>query len=208
MDRNEIARIVGKIPGTGGRGDYVNNLITIAGKLPKNAAILEIGTFNGGSAITIALSAIMNNGLEKMYTIDPCLVELHKRPADYNKYSEISTYSLPSVQTNLKENNLQDIITLLHGTSEEILNIWEQKYNEKFDLIYIDGEHTYNAMKIDIQWERFAKDKAMILLDDWIVPVKKACDEYFANRPKWKIRQKHTFWPIYFTRNYDTVDVV
>ena len=200
MNREQISKVVENLPGTGGRKDYVNNLMSVISILPKDSTILEIGSLCGGSALVISLCA-MNKGLEHMYCIDPAFVKAEDRPEKYKKYS-IGTYTLDMFKKGINDNNLQDIVTPLPGLSEEILNIWEQKYNKKFDLIYIDGDHTYDAMRIDIQWEKYAKDNAIILLDDWIKPTQQAVDEYFSTHPGWIVRKDHHFWPIYYVRGY------
>ena len=73
--------------------------------------------------------------------------------------------------------------------------------------MFLDGDHTYDAMKIDILWEKYAKEQAIIMLDDWIEPVKRACDEYMLGKSKWRIRADHTFWPIYYMTNGYPVDM-
>ena len=206
MNKQEIMDISQTIAGTQGRLDYAEHLYALASCLPDNPTILEIGTQEGGSTVVIGLT--VNKTKFKMYCIDPCFVKESERPEGYKQYELIGKYTLPNVQKLLEKHNLQDNITLVPGSSEEVLNVWDEKYSDKFDMIYIDGDHTYKALKIDLLWEKYAKDKCIIVLDDWITGVKIATQEYLNdNKPEWKVRKDHTFWPMYYTRNYGDKDI-
>ena len=60
----------------------------------------------------------------------------------------------------------------MKSTSDEYFN---QSDSQKFDFIYIDGDHKYEAVKND--WE-FAKDhfEKIVLFDDYHMPTKKQND--------------------------------
>ena len=79
MDRDQIAKVVEHMPGTCGRRDYVNNLMSMISMLPKDSTILEVGSLCGGSALVIALCAL-NKGLEHLYCIDPAFIKEKDRP--------------------------------------------------------------------------------------------------------------------------------
>lgn len=100
----------------------------------KNAKYLEIGVFGGGTINFIKKSA---PGIE-------CTgVDLFE---DFKENSEnthvCGTYTLEDVQ-----NFLGPDVTLIKGDSKLILS----QIKEKYDLIFIDGNHTYEGTKADLQ---------------------------------------------------------
>ena len=107
-------------------------------------SFLEIG-FGRGYGTMCAARAIHENGGGKVVSIDPYFDENHiKRlltiyPKEWFK-----------------------LIDLKSGFSKDVL----PEIKEKFDFIYIDGDHTYDAVKFD--WEN-TKDKfnKFLLFDDY-----------------------------------------
>ena len=198
MDKNEVIRISQTMAGTGGRIDYAEHLYDLASKLPDNSIIVEIGTQNGGSACVFG-NTLKDRGA-KIYCVDPCFIKLEDRPESYKAYNEIcENYTLDTTIETFKKYSLDNIITCLPGTSEEILSRWT---GTQIDMLYIDGCHTYEAVLIDMMWLRFAKAKCMLVLDDWIQPVQQACEQQLGMFQGFNQRTDHTFWPMYYTRGY------
>lgn len=106
----------------------------------KNA--IEIGTFNGMSALFIA-SAIEGT----LYTIDISNQKIAKR---HSKDSGITN------------------IEFLKGDSLKVLPELVRKLKFDYSFVYIDGKHTYRYSKkeFDITSEFINRDKGLILLDD------------------------------------------
>ena len=101
---------------------------------PKN--ILEIGTFNGETARI--LSALFPNS--KITTLDLEFDEILK--------SELYRYeSKDKKLVNSREMNLRSLpnVTFLEKNSLGLI-----EFHDKFDLIWIDGEHSYPIAAIDI----------------------------------------------------------
>lgn len=114
------------------------------------SSLLEIG-FGRGYVTFCAARAFHDAGIMgKIVTIDPALDERFLQglrtvfPQDWFKYVQFAK-----------------------GTSQEVL----PAIQEKFDLVYIDGDHSYEATKHD--WEN-TKDKwnRFLLFDDYHLPSK------------------------------------
>lgn len=86
-----------------------------------------------------------------------------------------------TVDVNMDQNHLQNVarafpqqwmsrINFVHGKSQEVLQALD-----KFDMIYIDGDHTYDGVKRD--WE-LCRDKwnKVMLFDDYHMPTKTQTD--------------------------------
>jgi precorrin-6B methylase 2 len=93
---------------------------------PKNSKILEVGTWKGGWAITMA----QNDRSRKIVCVDP----------------------FPNLDT-IKEQFLANVETRATGqvTLFETLDEALQDSNVKFDLIHIDGEHSQSAVARDLE---------------------------------------------------------
>jgi precorrin-6B methylase 2 len=100
-------------------------------------SIVEIGSFLGRSTLAL-LSGINPNG--KVYAIDPFDVNVYKSQQD-PEYSEI----YEKFVENTKDFKNLEIIR------DKSCNAAIQLKNERFDMIFIDGDHTYEAVKKDIE---------------------------------------------------------
>jgi len=111
----------------------------------KITSFLEVG-FGRGYSTFCAAKAMTDLGLNgKIMTIDP-------------NFNEEFLNNL----TNVFPSEWFEKIKFMRGKSEDAL----EKINEKFDMVYIDGDHTYDAVKKD--WE-LTKDKynKFLLFDDY-----------------------------------------
>ena len=114
------------------------------------SSFLEIGFGRGYSAFCVA-KAMTDLGIDgKITTVDPNMNE---------EFLNSLTQVFPK--------EWFDKINFVKGTSQEML----PKLDDKFDLIYIDGDHTHDAVKSD--WE-MTKEKynKFLLFDDYHLPTK------------------------------------
>ena len=100
-----------------------------------------------------AALALSENGGGSIVTIDPAL--------DENFLNDL-TERFPK--------EWFDMIKFIKGKSQEYLADEKQR-NEKYDLIYIDGDHTYEATKRD--WELCKENyNKFLIFDDYHLPGK------------------------------------
>lgn len=148
---------------------------------------------SGGSGVLMALTVKERGGV--VYSVDPCFVPDSERPEFYSDFPILG--SLEGYLYAADKFGCEDIMIPLAGTTEEVLPRWPS--DRKLDLVYIDGDHTYECVKSDLQWLQFAKEKAIVAFDDWIVPVAEAVDEYMNEHKDWKL--KLTTIPRWYVRN-------
>jgi len=125
------------------RGLLIYSLI----KKNKLKSYLEVGYGRGYSAMCAAL-AFSELGEGKVVTVDPALSQTEIERA-----------------RNIFGKEFVDYITFVHARSQDYL----PTLDETFDMVYIDGDHTVDAVRND--WEH-TKDKynKFLLFDDYHKP--------------------------------------
>ena len=181
MTKDDVLDKACSVSGPGGRRDYAGNLYDIADQLPENCRILEIGAQFGGSGVLMALTVKDRGGV--VYSVDPGFVPVKKRPKYYEDFPILAT--LAQYMETAEKFGCEDIMFPLAGTSVEVIPRWPEE--RLLDLVFIDGDHTYECVKQDMQWLQFTKFGSMVALDDWIEPVRDACEEYLKDHPEWEL---------------------
>ncbi len=122
-----------------GLGDSAWLLYGLArSKKPK--VCVEIGSARGKSACFIGL-ALLRNGGGKLYAIDP------HNPTDWNDTNAVDSF--PIINRHLQAAGVAEFVEIIRKTSVDAAKDWKQK----IDLIFIDGDHSYEGVKRD--WELF-----------------------------------------------------
>lgn len=106
----------------------------------KPMVCVEIGSARGKSACFVG-TALKENGGGHLYAIDP-----HTK-TDWNDSESVDSYEI--MTENIRNLGLEDVITIVRKPSSDALKEWRAK----IDLIFIDGDHTYDGAKAD--WEGF-----------------------------------------------------
>ena len=123
-----------------------------------NATFVELGTFNGRSAVFMAEKIKESGKNIKFYTID---------------------ISWPDdIEKNLEP--VKGYVTPIHGSS----HILYKKFpDESIDFLFIDADHSYEAVKKDLElWYPKVKHGGVISGHDYTEPcgVKMAVDAFFT----------------------------
>jgi hypothetical protein len=125
----------------------LNFLLKVSGR---GNDIIEIGAATGQTTKRLA----MNN---QVITIDPFLVG--EDGLLMSKYEKDFHHEFLS---NIKGKN----IIFFNMGSEGAFKIWDQKIKRKIYGVFIDGEHTYEAVKNDSKWIKYVKDGGFIAFHD------------------------------------------
>ena len=137
-------------------------LYELAKSLPKEAIALEVGSYIGASSLMIA------KGLKdksKLFCIDTWNNDAMTE-GNWDSYQEFSK--------NIK--TVEDKIITIRNTSEQA----GIDFNKNIDFIFIDGDHSYEGVKKDIDiWFPKLKSKGIIIMHDigWAEGVNKVINE-------------------------------
>jgi len=174
------------LPNGVGRLDHLYYLYHYASLLPNGSRIVEIGTQFGDSALAMGMAIKGTDSV--ILTIDPCLLstnEIKKRDTELSKLEFGFTESIVnSILERVKQAGLEGYIIPIPGTSEEVLKQWDGR---KINMLFVDGTHTHEAVKIDCQWMQYIPAGGVAVFDDWIEPVERAVKEYVSDKPEWEM---------------------
>ena len=160
------------------RSEILQLLNVIRSKLPKY--VLEIGTSNGGTLFL----------LSRVATEDACMISIDLPLGAYG--GGYPAWKRPFYKSFAKK---EQTIRLIRADSHE--PVTQEKVAailqaNKIDLLFIDGDHTYEGVKKDFEmYEPLVKDGGMIVLHD-VVPHRQVhgcgVDKYWN-----EIKNKHRY---------------
>jgi predicted O-methyltransferase YrrM len=122
-----------------GLGDSAWVLYGLARSLRPKVCV-EIGSARGKSACAVGL-ALRRIGGGKLYAIDP------HSTTDWNDTDSVDTLTI--MKAHLEKAGVTDYVEIIRKTSGEAAKGWDKK----IDLIFIDGDHSYEGVKAD--WDLF-----------------------------------------------------
>ena len=121
----------------------------------KPKVCVEIGSARGKSTYHIA-QALRENLDGRLYAIDP------HHATDWNDAGERDT--LPALRRNLRAMGGEAYVEIIRSGSAEAARRWKRP----IDLLFIDGDHSYDACKADIAaWAPFVKRGGVIAFHDF-----------------------------------------
>jgi predicted O-methyltransferase YrrM len=168
---NELREVRGATPDEIGMA-----LADFAVQVPADQEIVELGVFQGRTALIMAWGARQGHGAH-VTAIDPWDTE-------GNVYDPPFTDPDSRVwaEYRVRELGYTDAIDLVQGFSADVADEWTGK---PVGLLYVDGDHTREGARLDIEtWARHLAPGAVIAVDDYHHPdwpgVGEALDELVA----------------------------
>ena len=171
-------RVRGSIPGWLSGSD-ARALYALASRGPGRGEIVEIGSAWGRSTIVLAMAS-KHASREKVTAIDP-----HSGDRWFLQDGQVGSFSsLDRFRQNLRRFGVADWVNEIVATSEQAALT---RAPEEIRLLYIDGLHTYEAVRRDIHdWVPRVVAGGVIVFDDYFnttagVGVRAAVDELLAS---------------------------
>ena len=146
--------------------EELSTLYKFALEVPKNSILVELGSFCGNSSYYLAEAARSTNS--KLFCVDSFKVGFDGQPQidSRSKWHQVMS-------------NNMDVTTLLDMTTHDA----GLEFNQEIDFIFIDADHTYEGLLLDLQdWLPKVKSDGLVLLHDFTNTacpgIKRAFDEY------------------------------
>lgn len=152
----------------------------------RNKTVVEIGCYRGRTTKRIAQADNV------VFAIDPLVGGI----GDGSGTDRELSHNNDVVEELLK--NIEGLqVKWIRKTSAEALAEWDKPIN----VVLIDGEHSYKAVKHDLQWARRLSRGGLLAAHDYgnkrYPGVRRAIDEFMAKHPKYKRVGKHSGLVLY-----------
>lgn len=130
-------------------------------QLPNGAAAVEVGCFRGKSLASVS-DIIIENDL-MVLAVDP--FDLVDNPTYIEPGVEIKKAGMyEDFISTLDLCGIQNQVVVRDGLSVDIAS----RLQEKYDLVFLDGDHSYEAVKADIQaWGPLIEEGGILCGHDW-----------------------------------------
>lgn len=130
-------------------------LYKLAREVPAGGVIVEIGSYQGKSAITLGTGAQEAGAL--VWTIDP------HEDLQVTEQTRYGMENHAALLENLTTYHLGAVVRVVALRSDEVARIWTRP----IDLLWIDGSHEYMDVRRDFeQWSAFVKPDGKIAMHD------------------------------------------
>ncbi|GEM_PF-55872 len=122
----------------------------------KKALIVEIGSYMGCSTTWLAVAG-MRNGFQSLIAIDL----FTGTPSWNQKFDTYKTFML-----RIKSNKLETFVKPIRGNSGDVIKQWEDK--NKIAILHIDGDHSYEGVKADMNnYIPYLEQNGIVIFDDY-----------------------------------------
>lgn len=148
--------------------------------LPEKSTLAEIGSYLGASSVFLASGAGEKNSV--LYCIDTWKNDAMTEGAR-DTFEEFLKNTAP----------LKDTIRPLRGKSANAA----EKFNESIDLLFLDGDHSYDSVRSDLEhWLPKVKEGGIVICHDygWAEGVRKAVHEFIKPLQREEHVVDNTYW--------------
>lgn len=147
-------------------------LADMAAQVPPDRAIVELGTYQGRTALFMAWGARQGQGAH-VYAIDPWDLPGKRGPYNQNPeggrgkhrkaFTDPGTYNW--ARYNVRANGYANRVTLIRDFSVKAAEKWSAG---PVGLLFVDGDHNYDAVRADVRaWAAHLAPDAVIAFDDY-----------------------------------------
>lgn len=166
-------------------------LYNLAARCTKGA-IVEIGSSSGRSTICLAKGS-KSGGNMTVYAVDPqngggstpdpTWFDTSDSGTPDPKYYINQGDSLPQFKERLYQHRVDDIVAPMVDYSELV---YKKGWIRPIELLFIDGEHRYNYVKMDVEmWGKHLISGGILLMHDSSTPgVRRVINEFVINNPR------------------------
>ena len=131
-----------------------------AGRRRSDPCVVEIGSWKGRSAISLAKGLKDAGASGTLYAIDP-----HVMKPDIPR---MSFDRVPILRGNLERAGVSELVTIIRERSHDARPRFE---NASVDVLFVDGQHVYEAVRQDIEdWRSTLRPPAIVAFNDYPYP--------------------------------------
>jgi len=142
-------------------------LYRLAAGLPPGACVVEIGSWVGVGTAYLGCGLRSGSG-GRIYAVDTFLgttLNPQSQVAWQRSVDRLGGSSLPSFLSNIERFGLKNVVTPL---AEDSLSAARQWPGTPIDLLFIDGDHVYEAVKQDYQsWKPYVRPGGLLVFHDY-----------------------------------------
>lgn len=143
-------------------------LADMASQVPSDRAIVELGTYQGKTALFMVWGARQGYGAH-VYAIDPWDLPGQREPFNRNLGKHRKSFTDPGTRNwaryNVRANGYANRVSLIRNFSVKAAENWRVG---PVGLLFVDGDHTYEAVRADVgSWAVHLADDAVIAFDDY-----------------------------------------
>lgn len=147
-------------------------LADMAAQVPPDRAIVELGVYQGRTALFMAWGARQGRGAH-VYAIDPWDLPGERGPYNQHRggalgkhrkaFTDPGTYNW--ARYNVRANGYANRVTLIRDFSVKAAEKWT---GGPVGLLFVDGDHRYDAVRADVSaWAAHLAPDAVIAFDDY-----------------------------------------
>jgi predicted O-methyltransferase YrrM len=132
-------------------------LRTLASQVPAGLDVVEIGSYRGNSTIALAKGSAAGNRV-RVFAIDPHVDFVGAKGAIFGPADQAALYR------NLARFEVGELVAVVCLPSAAAAKVWT---NESVGLLFIDGDHRYESVRLDLElWYPHVAAGGIIAFDD------------------------------------------